>query len=295
MNMCRIQCQLRFQNHKAPHQQLEFTTRITNMRQTTLLLTLLFVLPFTDSLLHADLIYGVNATDDGLHQYDSTTGQANLVVEFTPHFSTPIGFDIDPTTGTFFGWQSSGRQAGLFSIDVQTESVTHIGTNVSQLIGDITFNDDGELFGLYQSIYHLASDGSLINEVPFSESIIIHGADFDSSGTLFALGTDAFVVHLYTIDPVTGDVLSDTNLGMNGVAGGLAFDSQGRLFGFHLGGGGTMFEIDPLNGTVLSTTNVSGASVAQGAAFYNAIPEPGALGLLAFCSAGVALRRRRRA
>jgi hypothetical protein len=250
----------------------------------------------------ADVLYGVNASDDGLSIIDPGSGEITFIAPLDPDpyvFVTPIAMAARSSDGTIFVWNNSNRTGPgpqdfintgvLLTVDRCTGLAAIVGPAQPKglELAALAFGPDGILYGLNFDLF-------TINTTTGEETLIgnhggrrIAAADFDSSGILYGIELTSLNASqkLFIINPDTGSLEevgtlteSATNDEILGVIGTIVFNANGNLIGSSFGGpeGDIIFDIDPSNGTVSNVRPLS-ADAPQGMGFAppcTAVPTP---------------------
>lgn len=233
------------------------------------------------------VLYGVNASDDGLSTIDVASGNVTFVGDLDPdmsEFSTPGAMAVRSADNTIFVWNNSGTTTAqvLATVDVCTGLATTVGTTFKGIKGAIAFGSASvlgadSLFGFNSGsgtpdslIVINPATGAKVAGFPLSLSIQIAAADINAAGVLYgveltAAGTTERLVTVGT----TGVVSVVGNLNPEvGLIGSIVFALDGTLIGSAFGGvGSIIFDIDPSNGNVSNVRSLIGGFVPQGMGF----------------------------
>jgi carboxypeptidase family protein/uncharacterized protein DUF6923 len=228
------------------------------------------------------VLYGVNANDDGLSIIDPATARSTFIGKLHPaanRFVAPVAMATDPRSGTIYVWNNdTGGAEGsvLVTVDACTGRATQIstasqlsvaGTGAALAISPTTgtmylTNSNDDVFTVDKATGVVTRIGSL------GTGITVFGADFDSEGVLY--GITNFGDKLYTINTSTGAATLAANLSPPvGIAGSIVFTPSGGLLGTSIATG-KIFDIDKATGTVSNsrTLTVTSPSIApQGMGF----------------------------
>jgi hypothetical protein len=233
----------------------------------------------------SDVLYGVNAADDGLSTIDPVSGEITFIGPLNPDpslLTTPIAMAVRPSDGKIFVWNNSNgigqnfeRTGVLLTVDPFSGLATEVDPktpNQGQL-GALAFAPDGRLFGIDYFLYEIdTSTGkkTLIGSL----GIRVGGADFDADGILYGVEFSYSSDRLVTINTNTGAATVVAELTENiGVIGSIVFAPDGTLIGSSFGPplGHIMFDINPVNGVVYNIRTIGGGFPPQGMGFASQI------------------------
>jgi hypothetical protein len=213
---------------------------------------------------------GTNIAD--LMILDPLTGEVEEVIGSIGYTCTGLAFSPDGSLYGVTGNQDPLCNWCLISIDPLTGAGTEVG-GIEGLMDDISFSPQGALFGWYKGGDRLA----WINQTttfsilvgPSDLTTFGNGLAFAPNGTLYLAG-DGDTGNLYTISPVSGDVVTATHLnGTNGWGiGGLAVDNTGLIYGVRKKNvpesgppaQADLITINPANGVITSVGVIRDAS-----------------------------------
>ena len=172
------------------------------------------------------VLYGVNSADDSLSVVDPATGRVRLIGPLDPNnqqFVTPVAMAVRPSDGQIFAWNNGERQnTSPFNWITPPGLVTvDPCTGVGTLVGN-------------------------------SPDVVLGAIAFSPTGDLFGASNS-----LYQINQDTGGATAVGNIGVS--LGGLAFDSQGVLYGAEYFSGTFLglVTINTANGSVITSVNLN--------------------------------------
>jgi hypothetical protein len=221
----------------------------------------------------ADVLYGVNAADDGLSVIDPATGQVTFIGRLDPDttkMTTPIAMGVRPSDKKIFVWNNSDTVATGDLVTVNTCS--GLGTKVNPSgapqgqMGALAFAADGTLYGTDSELYRIDTTTGVKTLVGTTLGMRVGGADFDPVtgvlyGAEFAFGTQ----HLVTINTTTGVATTVATLNVDvGLIGSIVFTASGVLLGTSPD---TLFDIDKTTGVVSNQRPITGGFGPQGMGF----------------------------
>jgi len=225
------------------------------------------------------------------------------------------GLAFHPTTGVLYGSVANFSDTNpgfLVSVNPNTAVVTPIGpfTNVIGTMADISFRQDGTLFGWESAGPHRLGTINLTTGTATTIGAGVGTAVFGggglaarrTDGTLFVAPDGASGPRtLRTVDAVTGVT---TTIGpLSGLPAGFTsgsltamdFDGAGNLVGLLSDRGGiAQTHLVTINQTTGAVTSRGLTTLTDLDAMAFIIPEPGSAALLGGAAAALALRRRRR-
>ena len=225
------------------------------------------------------VLFGVNASDDGLSKIDPASGVVTFINRLDPVttvFTTPVAMAVRPSTHAIYVWNNSDlvSTGELLTVDV----CTGLGTKVSPATppqGDLqalAFAPNGALYGLDTDLW-------AVNPVTGVKTLIgslgqrrVGGADF-IGGKLYAF---TFGDSLATVDTSTAALTLIGPLSVVvGTPGSIVFNpSTGKLLGSAFGGtsGNILFDIDPATAAVSNIRSLTGGFAPQGLGFAPPCP-----------------------
>jgi hypothetical protein len=240
---------------------------------------------FDDVFFGEVVLYGVNASDDGLSIIDPTTGAVTFVGPLDPNSKllvTPVAMAVRPSDGKIFVWNNSDEgetpntviSTGVlltvnscFGLATKVDATTPEQGQLSAL----AFAPDGRLFGLDFDLFEIDTATGVRTLKASLAGNRIAGAAFDASGTLFGLTFSRNVVTIDTVGPSTGGITSTVPLDTDvGTPGSIVFDpTTGTLIGSAFGGssGNILFDINTSTGAVANIRTLSGGFAPQGMGF----------------------------
>ncbi len=228
-----------------------------------------------------DVLYGVNAGDDGLSLLNQVTGAATFIGRLDPDTSkltTPIALATRPSDRKLFAWNNTNgtTQADLVytgdlvAIDSCTGLGTKVNTTNSQVtLGAIAFKATGELYGANSDLYSIDPATGVPTRIGASGRSNFGGLAFDPSGVLYGLEVTGSPQSLVTFNTSTGAATIVAALSTTlGIIGDLTFDPAGQLIGTASGSSGdVLFDINKATGAVSNIRTITGGSFPQGLAF----------------------------
>ncbi len=246
--------------------------------------------PTTDTLTDAfdlvwfrQMLYGVNASDDGLSLLAPATGESRFIGPLHPDadtFVTPVAMGVHPADGTLWVWNNSGPSGVLLTVDACTGLGEQVGEPTGRVLGALAFAPDGSLYGLSGALFSIDLATGATAPIGDGFGITIAGADFSADGVLY--GVELLSPHrLVTIDPATGEVNEIAMLSGLDRVGSIVFDDRGNLIGSGFGTTGhILFDIpldvapDPDTGTltVANVREITGGTAPQGMGFSVCVP-----------------------
>jgi hypothetical protein len=244
---------------------------------------------------NASILYGATSSGHGeLYILNPATGGALTDVgplndgAATNYSVTGLAFD--PNTGLLYGSTGAVTGTKLLTINPATATVTVVGSYNAGTASmtDLAFDSSGNLFGISSSG---GANLYSINKITGQATVVgPSGVGFTEGGGLAISSTGVYYgspipADYGTYDSITGAYTNIATpaspVGAGGSYAALAFDGS-TLYGDNLkpgtGGGAThLVTIDPTTGTV---TDI-GPSITHLDALAVAVPEPGAMTLLA--------------
>ncbi len=233
--------------------------------------------------LGGELLFGVNAFDDGLSQIDPATGSVTFIGELDQDpdsLTTPVAMAVH-SDGTLYAWNNSdvtGPTGELLTVDPCTGDATNVDpqTPGQGELQALAMTPSDSLFGVESDLYFIdQSTGDRFQIGPIGLSLTVAGADIDGTGTMYGLELNgdpgAGGGRLITIDRGTGagDVAATLSQDV-GTVGSIVFGPGGTLIGSASGGpdGDILFDVDPATGDVTNVRQISGANFSpQGMGF----------------------------
>lgn len=225
------------------------------------------------------ILYGVNATDDGLSRIDSASGQSHFIGRLSSGVATytaPSAMAIRPSDGKIFVWNNGNGAAGgkLLTVNPETGRATPVSlrTLPQGELSALAFVGE-QLYGADRDLFAIDADTGLVERVMSFGDYRVAGADAPDSGTIYAITFDQKLV---TVDVQTSSITKVVSLSTKvGTPGSLACDplthavigSATSLFQ-----GGILFDVDPGTGKVSNLRSVS--PVPQGMDFTTPAPLP---------------------
>jgi hypothetical protein len=213
------------------------------------------------------LLYGVNASTDGLSIYDSRTGAATFIGPLDPNnqlYASPVAMALRPTDGRLFVWNnsSSGSSTGvLLTVDPATGQGTSVSSAPQGVLGALAFSPSGALYGVNTELYAVDPTTGVKTLIgPLGSGVQVAGADFDCSGTLYGVELRSGPERLVTINTGTGAATEVATLSQDiGIIGSIAFMPSGVLVGSGFDGpfGDILFDLD-ITGAVTNVRSISG-------------------------------------
>ncbi|MHC4556068.1 MAG: hypothetical protein ACYS80_02060 [Planctomycetota bacterium] len=228
---------------------------------------------------NGNVLYGVNAADDGLSVGDLTSYTITFIGELDPAadvYMTPVAMAVDPDSGELYVWNNTNPDGVLLTVDRVTGQATPVNTGAAPqgIMQAIAFSSGGTLYGFgiedsQNGLYTIdTSTGVRTLVAALSPNIPIYAADFDASGILYAVEADAADSEkLFTVDTSTAVMTEVGTLSPDiGIIGSIVFDESGTLIGSGFGGGSgqILFEIDTADATVSNINTVSQAPQGMG-------------------------------
>ena len=261
----------------------------------------------------AVILYGVDSASDSLVQIDPLTGNTVVVGQLDPaqtasdnRYATPISLAVRPSDQALFAFNNSqiiggvGTSTGdLVTINPTTGAATGVGPSLGFDLAALAFSPSGQLYGLRGQLFtidDLTGTATLVNTIMDNQTVLeVFGADFDLSGTLYAVALDGNTglnPSLYTIDPATGVASLIGPLAFPAVPGSIVFSPGGQLMGADIDG--NLYDIDKLTAALSNPRTLPLSNGSQGLGFVNPVPEPSTFGLAGAALALVGLYRTRR-
>lgn len=234
----------------------------------------------------ADVLFGVNASDDGLSEVDPVTAAVTFIGELDPDpaiFATPVAMAVRGD-GTQFVWNNdSGNQTtgDLLTVDPCTGDATEVDAQTPGQgeLQALAFGPGDELFGVNFDLYAIdPATGARSPVGSLGSGLRVAGADFDPNGTLYGLeldGDPATGGRLVTIDSGTGAATVVSTLDTDvGTVGSIVFAPDGTLVGSGFDGpnGDILFEVDVATGAVTDVRQISGAVISPQGMGYTPTP-----------------------
>jgi hypothetical protein len=248
----------------------------------------------------ADTIFAVNndLTGKSLVTIDPVTGLGSVVASYSGLNIHSLTFDGG---GTLFGTDDES----LLTIDTTTGAASTVGAfGTSIWPNSLAFSTSDELFAIqnvgsrFLSIDPATGASTQIGLTGSVGLYSVDGLAFDAAGTLFGVGyidmndMSARIQSLFTVDTATGvgSIMVTLNGTPNNIEG-IAFASDGTLYGVDTTTSSRLVSIDPATGNVtdIGTDLGLGNSMVHSLAIT---PEPATMSLLAL--GGLAILRRRR-
>ena len=168
--------------------------------------------------------YAISA-HNRLYRLNSANGAASYIGNVPPGINA-----MDFCGNTLYGW--SGTSQNLYTINTSNGSSTNLGSRFRTPSGDIACSTPGLIYGITHDTGnsdHLAIPFRYYNRTVSVDYLgtttstrDVYGADFDSSGILYAGKGYSDHIRLYYINPETGEAtwiaLHFNNYGLNGLA-----------------------------------------------------------------------------
>jgi hypothetical protein len=209
----------------------------------------------------AQTFYGVRGDEGGglaadLITINPTTGGIDSVVGVTG-LTGVGGMAISPIDGTIYAIGGGNGTPGLHTLDPLTGAATLLGGNL--VVRDMGFNSGGTLYAVLAK-NGVTVGGELVTVDLTTGGITLIGGNFikgiglafDSNDALYikesAFEGD-FSSMLYTVDPLTGEILNSVELDQT-LHNSLAIDDEDVLYSHQWEGTGSyIYTIDPLTGS----------------------------------------------
>ncbi len=227
------------------------------------------------------VMYGVNASSNGLSRINWATGDSEFIGPLDPDpgiYLTPIAMAIRSSDNTIFVWNNSdqGQATGiLLTVNPQTGRATPVNalTPPQGQISALAFGPRGLLYGLDYSLYSISTATGVREHISSLEGHRVAAAECFDGKTIYAL---TFAKKLLTIDPFSGAVGRELDLDTDiGLPGSLCYDAtSSQLIGSGLGSpeGDILFDLNPHTGEVSNIRKVKNGTAPQGMGI--AVPPP---------------------
>ena len=225
------------------------------------------------SLAHADRMYAVDASTDGLYIFDSETGRTlRTIGPLNPdpdRYTTPISMAVTDGFQIFVINNSPARDAGLSVVDRRTGRAFHIGGDVRN---SIAFGPGGVLYGTDASgrLGTVSTTTGNVTRLSGPRLLTLYGLDYNPrDGFLYGIISSASgaIPDLVRLSTRTGEIVATIPLsrGIDGfVPGSIAFESDGDLI--MTDGSRQVYEINPTSGFTRVRTSSSRAPQGLGLA-----------------------------
>lgn len=236
-------------------------------------------------------IYMSGADGSSLYTVNSTNGSSTLIGSYGLSSLYTQSFSSD---GTLYGIANGYGNGTLVKINTTTGAANSVGfaSGIENLMS-MAFASDGTLYvGSWatNNLYKMDVNTGLTTLIGALGFGGIMDLDFDSTGKLYALSDN-----LYTVNTSTGAGTLKSTLS-NGCLMGMAIDTSNNFFATDYCTSNTpLYSMNTNTGALTSLGN-TGIEKAMGGAFApaaNAVPEPGAIILVALGLLGIALCRKR--
>ena len=176
-----------------------------------------------------DVLYAIYTTGNELYKIDTTDASMTLVGTITPqanHKWSGLAFDYGTATMYAVSYDgSSNDEAALYTVDLETGSVTLIGTQTTApYIMCLAVDDDGQLYGLdlqaSSKIYLIdKTDGSvtLLGDAGFGSGGSGYGMDYcDENQTMYLTAYNSITMNndLRSVDLTNGSTTLIANFSL---------------------------------------------------------------------------------
>jgi hypothetical protein len=241
---------------------------------------------------HAEVLYGITF-DEQLIRINTTTGAGTLVGNLSSEMKSLGLGNIGTSLYAFDQIADVIRQLN----PATGATIATINIGIGNVVGEggLALRRDGIGFlatsagstGRFYS-FNIVSGTSTPITGPGGFDPAMDGLDFSPGGVLFGIRQDPSV--LYTIEPVTGatTLIGDTGFNDNDAVSGLAFRSDGVLFGEV---NGILVTIDPLTGAATVIGRIGFANVSG--LIFLPVPGPSTVLLLGMGVLAIAAMQRR--